>query len=135
MSSVLVAIALLACMVVLVIRYRKKEEELEVKEERLTEVILENRDLKAANDSEDGGYYQFDNMSQDSAENEESPTAGETSDQADGQTDEKWFSNNTTTSEEADGAIRIKRSSSQRSQSPTRVVVVETSDDYTVIYK
>ena len=47
-SSVLVAIALLACMVVLVIRYRKKEEELEVQEERLTEVILENRELKAA---------------------------------------------------------------------------------------
>ena len=118
-------------MVVLVIRYRKKEEELEVQEERLTEVILENRELKAATDSDDGGYYQFDNMSQDSAENEESPMAGETS----GQADEKWFSNNTTTSEEAQAAIRIKRSSSQRSQSPTRVVVEDTSDDYTVIYK
>ena len=59
MSSVLVAIALLACMVVLVIRYRKKEEELEVQEERLTEVILENRDLKAATDSDEEGYYQF----------------------------------------------------------------------------
>ena len=39
-GTVLVAIALMACMVVLVVRYRKKEEELEVKEERLTEVIL-----------------------------------------------------------------------------------------------
>ena len=122
-------------MVVLVIRYRKKEEQLEIQEERLTEVILENRELKAATDSDDGGYYQFDNMSQDSAEYEESPMAGETSDQAAGQADEKWFSNNTTTSEEAENAIRIKRSSSQRSQSPTRVVVEDTSDDYTVIYK
>ena len=74
-------------------------------------------------------------MSQDSAEYEESPAAEETSDQAAGQADEKWFRNDATTSEEAENAIRIKRSSSQRSQSPTRVVVEDTSDDYTVIYK
>ena len=54
----LVAVLLLACLVVLVVRYRKKEVELEEKDEELTEVILEMRDLKAARDSDDEGYYQ-----------------------------------------------------------------------------
>ena len=143
-SSVLVAIALLACMVVLVVRYRKKEEELEVQEERLTEVILENRDLKAARDSDDEGYYQFEEEGGRChksgsintkiflfADSVRSHINTSMDDSKDGQTgaDEKWFEDGEATSEEAEAAIKIKWSS----QSSTHVKVVETDDVYSVI--
>ena len=140
----LVAVLLLACMVVLVIRYRKKEVELEEKDEELTEVILEMRDLKAARDSDDEGYYQFEDEGRRCqksgsintkiflfADSVRSHINTSKDDSKDGQTgtDEKWFEDGEATSEEAEAAIKIKWSS----QSSTHVKVVETDDVYSVI--
>ena len=140
-SSVLVAIALLACLVVLVVRYRKKEVELEEKDEELTEVILEMRDLKAARDSDDEGYYQFEDEGRRCqksgsintkiflfADSVRSHINTSKDDSKDGQADEKWFEHGEATSEEAEAAIKIKWS-----QSSTHVKVVETDDVYSVI--
>ena len=140
--SVLVAVLLLACVVVLVVRYRKKEVELEEKEEELTEVILEMRDLKAARDSDDEGYYQFEDEGRRCqksgsintkifllADSVRSHINTSKDDSKDGQTDEKWFEDGEATSEEAEAAIKIKWSS----QSSTHVKVVETDDVYSVI--
>ena len=117
------------------IRYRRKEEE-------LTEVILENRDLKAARDSDDEGYYQFEEEGGRChksgsintkiflfADSVRSHINTSKDDSKDGQADGKWFEDGEATSEEAEAAIKIKWSS----QSSTHVKVVETDDVYSVI--
>ena len=116
--------------------------ELEEKEEELTEVILEMRDLKAARDSDDEGYYQFEDEGRRCqksgsinakiffADSVRSHINTSKDDSKDGQTgaDEKWFEDGEATSEEAEAAIKIKWS-----QSSTHVKVVETDDDYSVV--